>query len=430
MRLFFVTSAFPIAGHTVRAPTVVVREALTSLRALGHEVDFQPLLGPGRDPRPTAEEKASIEWAGRLGIRMLSTLQAPPASDAQGGSRELLRLALARDPAHAFPACKLTEQMAERVATSDADAVFNLWSSAALAACSAVDRPVFAYYGNPDHKPTAARLKYASLFGTPARGLRPRLYLALRRAANRATKRANIALMRTATWATNVCAVDAQLFADHGHPNAFYIQNMWPRPGLVNHLEAEPNKIVGNIGGLYATGNTFGLSFLGREVLPALDRRLGRDFSIHLYGAGELLPSVAAGLRHPGVHQRGWVEDIDGELASAKVFLLLNNNNLDFIVGHTRILHAWSLGSCLVAHANNALAMPEIVHGENALLGESGEEIAELVATALEDEELRQRIVAGGRETFERLFLPDVVMNRVVQHLESGVRPTLSSRTG
>ena len=372
----------------------------------------------------------SLEWANRLGIRTLSPLQAPATIGARGGPRELLQLALARNPAHAFPACRLKEGMAARVYASEADAVFHLWSAAALAACSTVERPVFAYYGNPDHKPMAARLKYATLFGTAASGLRPRLYSALMKAANRATKRANIALMRTATWAANVCAVDAQLFADHGHPNAFYIQNMWPRPGIVNPLDAEPNKIVGNLGGLYATGNTFGLWFLGREVLPALERRLGRGFSIHLFGAGELVPAVAAELQHPSVHRRGWVPDIDAELASAKVFLLLNNNNPDFIVGHTRILHAWSLGSCLVAHANNARAMPEIVHGENALLGETGEELAELVAAVLRDEELRQRIVAGGRETFERLFLPEVVMGRVMDHLESGAPSTISSGTG
>ena len=72
---------------------------------------------------------------------------------------------------------------------------------------------------------------------------------------------------------------------------------------------------------------------------------------------------------HPRVTNDGFVDDIDAELQAAKVFLLCNNSHPDYVVGHTRILHAWSLGSCLVAHLGMARAMPEIVHGENALLG-------------------------------------------------------------
>jgi len=117
-------------------------------------------------------------------------------------------------------------------------------------------------------------------------------------------------------------------------------------------------------------------------------------------------------------HLRGFVDAIDAEMHSAKLFLILNNNHPDFIVGHTRILHAWSLGLCLIAHRNMALAVPEIVHGENALLGSSGEEIAGHVAAALRDPDLRRAIAAGGRRTFEREFLPPTVVGRVMKRIE------------
>ena len=65
-----------------------------------------------------------------------------------------------------------------------------------------------------------------------------------------------------------------------------------------------------------------------------------------------------------------------------------------------------------------ARAMPEIVHGDNALLGETGAELAEHAAAALRDDELRRRIGEGGRRTFEREFRPDVVVGRVVERIE------------
>jgi glycosyltransferase involved in cell wall biosynthesis len=59
--------------------------------------------------------------------------------------------------------------------------------------------------------------------------------------------------------------------------------------------------------------------------------------------------------------------------------------------------------------------VPELVHDENALVGSTGEEIAEHIAAALEDAELRERIAAGGRAAFERDFTPTVVAGRILE---------------
>jgi glycosyltransferase involved in cell wall biosynthesis len=418
VRFFFVASVFPQAGHTVRAPTVVVRESLDALVELGHDVVLQPLLEHERDGTLTEAEERAIDWAAGRGIEVLPTLQA--SGEAWWGPRDIVRRALSSNPQLFFPAYALRDEMTRRVSDSSADVVFELWSGHALAACADVDVPMFAYYGNPDHRALGARLKHPELFDVATATLRNRIRVQLMKLATQQRKRANIALMRSARWSANVCATDAKFFADHGHPNAFYIQNMWAKSELEAPTPAAENKIVGSMGALSGTGNTFGLAFLANEVLPALDRCLGEEYSVHIFGAGEPTKAVAAALEHPRVQRRGYVDDIDGELRSAKLFLIMNNNNLDFIAGHTRVLHVWSLGCCLIAHRNMALAMPEIVHGENALLGETGDEVAELVQRALADEDLRQRIAAGGRATFEREFLPSTVMRRVVERIESG----------
>lgn len=427
MRFFFVASNLPQAGHSVRSPTVVVRESLKALVELGHEVVFQPLLPHERTAELSAAEERALAWAAETGVQLAPTLQAP--GDASWDRRDLIRRALSSDPELFFPAFALREEMARRVSAYDSEVVFQLWSSPALAACADVERPVFAYYGNPDHRAMSARLKHPELFDVPLETIKNRARVKLLKLANERQKQANVELMASATWSANVCATDAEFFADHGHPDAFYIQNMWAKSDLDLPTPEPENKLVGNMGGLYATGNTFGMWFLATEVLPALDRHLGTSYSVHIYGAGKPTTKVRAALEHPRVRIRGFVDDINAELRSAKVFLLMNNNNRDFIAGHTRVLHVWSLGCCLVAHRNMALAMPEVVHGENALLGQTGEEIAELVARALADEDLRARIAAGGRETFERKFLPPIVMRRVVERIE-GSASGLTSDAG
>jgi hypothetical protein len=69
-----------------------------------------------------------------------------------------------------------------------------------------------------------------------------------------------------------------------------------------------------------------------------------------------------------------------------------------------------------------ARAMPEIVHGENALLGSTGEELAAQAAAACRDDALRRRIVEGGKRTWEREFQPLVVIDRVLRRIEADLR--------
>lgn len=430
MRLFFIGAHMPLAGHSVRAPTVVIRESMAAFQSLGHEVVFQPLLSHESERGFEEAGERALEWARAHGVEPLPSLFAPP--DTVGSTpRQLVRQAISRRPGDFYPSYALRHELARRVRASGADVCFHLWTSAAFAACAEVEAPVFGYAGNPDHYSMEARLKHPEIFDIPQATLRNRVKLRLWRRAYRNFEHVVARLARRATWLGCVSATTAEFYAAHGHPRAFYLQNMWPRMPLAGPGEAPTeNRIVGNLGGQYATGNTFGGWFLGHRVLPSLDRLLGDDYTVDLYGAGSFAPPVARTLDHPRVRNRGFVDDIDAELRAAKVFLLCNNSNPDFIAGHTRVLHAWSVGSCLVAHTNMARAMPEIVHGENALLGETGEELAEHVAAACRDEDLRLRILEGGRRTWEREFLPETVVRRIVLRIESELRPGAASPAG
>ena len=88
---------------------------------------------------------------------------------------------------------------------------------------------------------------------------------------------------------------------------------------------------------------------------------------------------------------------------------------------HTRFLHAWSLGSCVIAHAANKRAMPELIHNENCLLAESPEDIADLLYQARMDPDLRARIGRGGRKTLLEHFTPDVVGSKILAEMQTQV---------
>jgi glycosyltransferase involved in cell wall biosynthesis len=156
--------------------------------------------------------------------------------------------------------------------------------------------------------------------------------------------------------------------------------------------------------------------------LPRLAARFkDRQFEIHLLGKGTPSAASAAALNDRRVKSRGWVEDINEEFRSSSAFLVLTNVNADFLVGNTRILLAWALGTCVIMHENSGLAMPEIEHGVNALLGKTPDELAELIVSAVDDEVLRRRIGQGGQHTFETYYRSDVVVPKMLSLVQDMV---------
>lgn len=426
MRILFACSNVPSPGHTVGgAVTMVSFEAARAFHEAGHDVAVQPILDGNRGSGLTAAEQADIRAIQDTGLQVLEPLwgQHWGAGTARA---TIIRQALQPRIEAFYPALALAPELRRRSSEFHADLVFHVWSPESLAACSQAEAPVFAYQGNPDHLPTQARLRYPALFDIPNRTVRQRSAVALRRVGTANWRREHLRLMETCRWTANNSALDADFYTAHGHPRSHYVQNMWadlyPDTWHARRESARPacrDVIIGSIGNLRTTGNTFGLRYLGEEIVPALERLRGSAFRMDILGPGAPHTAVERALAHPLIERRGFVDDIDEEIFGSEIFLLANNCCEDFRVGHTRLLHAWTLGACLVAHRNIALAMPEVVHGENALLGGTADEIAGHLAAVLEDKELRRRLGDAGRRTYERVFRPRDVIARTLEIVAS-----------
>src|SRR5262249_31398675 len=120
----------------------------------------------------------------------------------------------------------------------------------------------------------------------------------------------------------------------------------------------------------------------------------------------------------PSVRRRGYVEDIETELLTCDVLLVPTDSAIGF---RTRIAEAMSYGCCVVAHESNALGMPELNHGHNALLPQNGADLAKLTAQCLRDPDLRQRLGVAGRRIFEERLDGHKVCDEMVEMLEAVV---------
>lgn len=415
LRIVLVSDLHPHSTHSVRAGNVVVFELARAL-ASEHGVICAFAHVSKNDQRdPTAQEREGAQALAEAGVVVLPPQVVAETSAPRSGVARLL----APDADDFYPHARHSARLWSAIEPFDPDVVFIPWSEWLTAACADFPVAKFAYYGNPDAKSAAARVTFAR-----SQGELPLLQGLLQQWDNRSLERIHLRQMMKYEMLGDVAANDAEYYASRGHPNSFYVRNAWiDRLGAAwrdRRAQCEdPSVIIGNIGRLSGTGNTLGLDILGRELLPLLRERLrGKSYRIRLLGAGELHPAVKEQLRGPEVEIAGFVPDIDQAMLEAGVFLCLNNAS-HFKVGQTRYLHAWSLGSCVVAHEDCALSMPEIRHDENALLGRNMAEIADLVVRAMGDAALRRRIGEAGYRTFVEKFTAESVASSIVQRIRS-----------
>jgi len=431
LRIFALASAVPFRGSTDRGTTavhIVAYELIAALRGMGHDLTLQILLDrPSPTLSPAEEdERGHLERLGVTVLPPLSCALVPPPRSRLDRVTAALGAGGSTTPgiAEFYPAVGLRAEVERRLRARGADAVLTLWSPEGIAATHGLRGcPRVAFHGDVDYVPREVRLQDRELFGIGPAGW---LGGWQESASLDRFRRAHHALMRDVTVIANVTATNAPVYTAQGHPASLYVGNTWtnvggPAPTEVNRTGTRPARILGHVGGLGQTGSTYGLHFLLAEVMPHLPEVLrGVDYEVHLVGGGDVVPGLRGLLDQPRLVRRGYVEDIDAEMREADVLLLLNNAGR-YLAAYTRHVIAWSMGMCLVAHANSRGPLPELVPGENALAGASGREVAEAVKAAITDRELARRIREAGRATYERTFAPAVVAARLVREMRAAV---------
>ena len=426
MKILITTQMVPHPGHGIRGGHVILFSLMIELaRRPGLEVGLLVMRGPG-DPPIAEDEQRGLELARQAGITVLEPLQLvapppppPPTSFADFNLNFFYPLAVNRDAAH----------RAARVFNPDVVLPMASEGPTVLFADYPAIRAVL--YGNPD--PTIRRVHVERMRESGSSEEQYKIQMAI----TDRLEAIHLNVMGQYHILFNVAANYAECYSQKGHPNSFYVRNMWLDrfDGKWEELRRgreNPSKIIANVGKLNSTMNTLSLEYTGEQLLPELRRALaGRPFELHVLGPDrppyQPNPKVDMLLQQPEFRRRGFVDDIDDEILTSPIFLsMVSASSLK--AGHSRYLHAWSLGACVIAHRDSALAMPEIIHNENALLGESAAEIADLTALAMADPELRLRIGRNGYRCLMTSFTAEWMVDTMLGGL-AGLGRTRSEPT-
>ncbi|NSW51320.1 MAG: glycosyltransferase family 4 protein [Anaerolineae bacterium] len=175
--------------------------------------------------------------------------------------------------------------------------------------------------------------------------------------------------------------------------------------------------LVGKVNGV---ATLTGLRLLATELLPILRQDPAcSDCEIHVIGGGQLPGDLAQQLNDDQIIIRGFVEDIQAEFLNSDIILVPTPIDLGF---RTRIAEAFSYGCCVVAHSANAEGMPELRHGDNGLLGDTGASLAAQLLRAVKSADLRRQLGEAARKTFERELSGDVNSDLMLEKIEGLVR--------
>lgn len=173
------------------------------------------------------------------------------------------------------------------------------------------------------------------------------------------------------------------------------------------------------LGALHGTATRLGLALFANQVYPLLCDLIGlNNFEVHIIGSGVWPVEVPNISGNSNVFIRGYVEDLKSEILSSDVLVVPTPINLGIRV---RILTALSYGQCIIAHRANACGIPELSSGKNCLLGDSGIELAQLIAKVYAEPGLRRKLEMGSRQTYEQVFAEDVAAENVLKTIREMV---------
>ncbi len=412
----------------VTAVNIVLCELLKGLTRLGHQIFLQVLFNPFRSAAlMSSAEEGELLHLREAGVEVLPAIYREEyLSSAKSAIRlgKIIKNLFGETQLEEFyPSIRVREVVCGRVRSCNVNAILTIWCPEGVAATQGCEEvPRIAYHGDIDFIPGMMRATDPWLFSGPSSQkpnfIHRQLGGLLTRFSFTKFKKAHLRLMEKVDVIANVTASNADFYTKHGHHGSVYVRNTWSDPGVEDLPDFEKNratrrnrpiKIIGHVGYLNRTGSTYGLKFLLVDLLPRMEQVMkGLDYQVHIIGGGEIASALKPWLQDGHVLMRGFVEDLDRELRSSDIFLMMNNAG-PYLAAYSRHILAWSMGLCLVVHGNSQKAIPEIAHGENALVGSTPDEISQMIFRAATDPDLNSRIRRRGRATYERHFTPSVV---------------------
>ncbi len=318
-------------------------------------------------------------------------------------------------PKYLFSGTNQKNDLLEFVESNGVDIIVGYHWNAAAAACD-ISIPKYFLVGDPVHLPILFAHKMYKKYqdGYLSFEYIKRLFVKLlvRKYVN-----GMVYLLNSADSSRAFAAHHAKQLRVDGALNCLYMHTPVNDP-LINKPIANKGKDLKilHIGHLKGTATLSGVELIADEILPYLKRKVKTPFELHFVGAFyKTIPVLLREkLKCNEVLFRGQITPPDYEFLSSHCLLVATPIELGIRV---RIITALSFGCVVVAHTANTKGIPELEHGYNCLLADTGKELAKHCIMIYENERLRSELEKNSRTTYESHFSPEAVGHELVKML-------------
>jgi len=395
---------------------------LRTFASQGHDVTHIAVLGKHGTTARLDELRALYE---KLGIK-LEIIPFTEGAPAPNNILQKLRVLADPRPEDLWPReMKIRPAVVSRIDKISPDCVFLFAFDAVLYTDGLASAPRVSFLAEGPHLNTFVNWRYDPQVEpgpTPAY-LR---YTVQQWAAMNAQERAYVNVLRKLTVAGFGGPHYARWAKSKGLTNGAFLTTPTPDPVGARWKElrgarpANEKCRVLMIGHLHSTSNRSQLPILFNETLPAMIKEWGEEnFELRIVGSNDRMPARFDRWRsHPAVRFLGPTSEPSEEFLSCDVLLVPVPAKTG---SRVRILNGWSYGCCVVAHDANALGIPELVDGQNALLASDGAGLARRVRQAAGDPALRARLGENGRQTFESFYTEDVAGRQFIAQAQKAI---------
>jgi hypothetical protein len=300
------------------------------------------------------------------------------------------------------------------------DFILTVWSEFATQAISDFGNVKIAYYGNIDHVIKKARwriLLFLNELNIINYFIKIFFFYPL-------FSFAHIQIMKKYDWVFNVAKNDSDYYLSKGIKTS-YLPIMWHNKNDFNIKKImikrkktlKRNEFLASVGSLEGTANMLGFITLSKLIYPQIKKNLLiNKFKINIYGGGIMNKKIKNLFKNTNIIIKGFVNNLDNEYFK-NLFTIIPQSMSFLKVGHTRVLHAWSLGSPIVAYKDLALSMPELKNNYNCLLSENADHFVKNMNMLINNKILQKKIINGGLKTLQTKYDPNFIINTVSKKL-------------
>ena len=202
--------------------------------------------------------------------------------------------------------------------------------------------------------------------------------------------------------------------------NNYFIGTLWPESKTIKkHKKKSKINILLSMGpkSKSATGNA--INYITTRLIPIIIKRISyKNINFSVISSSRISDREKKSFSKINTNIKGWVKDINNELLECDIFVFLNNAGPIKAI-FSRQIYAWSLGLCVLAHANSLKTMTQMKNDYNIMLGEDEVKIVDQMKKLIDSYELRKKIGQNGFKTYKNNFSPSVHTKNFSDYIES-----------